>query len=271
MGLIKGGASRLFETFLYLLTFLVSAVILGIQSYFLAVLADRKKQGAVIPKRYKAIEGISGIAVVYTFFAVLLTCCFGGITPLALLAIVIDVLLIGGMIAIVIESHGGQGSCSNGTGYNPLGQLDQDGFDHQVTYAVHYKTACGLNKAIFACGIIGAILFLCTAVFQIQLMRSHKKQKAYGPGPDNNYTSGKKTGFFARRKANKVAKRDAEMGPTGTAVNGGGLTAGAHDTRPSHETGYTGSTVAGPNTYDKVETGYGAGYHTQPTGTATNY
>ena len=41
MGIVKGGALRLFQTFLYALAFCCSAVILGIYSYFLSVLADR--------------------------------------------------------------------------------------------------------------------------------------------------------------------------------------------------------------------------------------
>lgn len=40
--LFKGGALRLLETLLYALLFLCAAIILGIYSYFLSVLADRK-------------------------------------------------------------------------------------------------------------------------------------------------------------------------------------------------------------------------------------
>lgn len=85
MALIKGGFLRLFQTFLYLLAFLCAAVILGIYSYFLATIADRNGN---IMTWVKAVEGISGAAVLYTIFAVLLTCCLGGISILAFTAIV---------------------------------------------------------------------------------------------------------------------------------------------------------------------------------------
>lgn len=85
MGIIKGGALRLIQTLLYALAFLCGAVILGIYSYFLATLADRDSP---IQTWVKAVEGISGAAVLYTIFAVVLTCCLGGISFFALLAIV---------------------------------------------------------------------------------------------------------------------------------------------------------------------------------------
>lgn len=92
MGLIKGGFLRLSQTFLYLLAFLCSALIVGIYrqvssipsihlsansqlSYFLAVQADRNVKIATYEK---AVEGISAIAVLFTLFAIVLTCCLGG-------------------------------------------------------------------------------------------------------------------------------------------------------------------------------------------------
>jgi hypothetical protein len=85
MALIKGGFLRLFQTFLYLLAFLCAAIVLGIYSYFLATIADRNGN---IMTWVKAVEGISGAAVLYTIFATLLTCCLGGISFLAFTAIV---------------------------------------------------------------------------------------------------------------------------------------------------------------------------------------
>ena len=48
MGLIKGGALRLFQTFLYGLLFLCAGIILGFFSYFLSVLADRNTKARAI-------------------------------------------------------------------------------------------------------------------------------------------------------------------------------------------------------------------------------
>lgn len=246
-------------------------------SYFLSVLADRD---LVIARNWKAVEGLSGVAVVYLIFAVVLTCCLGGISFFAFLALVLDVAFCGAMIAIAILTRDGAHSCSGvvvtpiGTGYD----YDKQGFDkgngnNVITYAVTLGTACRLNKAAFAVSIIAAILFLVTAGLQIALVRRHKEEKRYGPSPSNNYTSGSGRRFgFGRKNKNK----DAELGPTGTAVGAGGLAAGHPDTRPSHETGYTGSTAAASGfPGDKVDGGAPVhsthgGYYTQPQGTGTN-
>lgn len=260
--------------------------------------ADRN-QG--IPTWEKAVEGISGVAVIYTIAAVVLTCCLGGISFFAFLAIVLDVLFIGGFIAIAVLTRHGASSCT-GIVNTPLGIADananqSDGYGaggigtgagENLTYSVAPRTACRLNTAAFAVSIIAIIFFIITAFLQIALVRRHKKEKRYGPSPANNYTSGpgKKRNFWNRKK--QTTDGDTELGATGAAAGAGagGLAAGHPDTRPSHETGYTGSTVAAPmsnNAYDKVDgaNGYNThqghaphgahgGYYTQPQGTGVN-
>lgn len=81
------------------------------------------------------------------------------------------------------------------------------------------------------------------------LARHHKKEKAFGPSPTNGYTSGsgKKPKFWQRKPktANGTMHRDTEM--TAGATNLGTT----HPVvRPSHDTGYTGSTVAPTGAYD---------------------
>ena len=248
------------------------------------MLADRDLP---IAKQSKAIEGLSGAAVLYTIFAVVLTCCLGGISFFAFIGLVLDVLFIGAMIAIAVMTRHGANSCKgfvrtplgDGQASSKTGGFGANGFGtgngENVTYSVTLRTACKLNTACFAVAIIAAFFFLLTAIMQIFLTRHHKKEKRYGPSPSNNYTSGpgKKRGFFNRKsKSNK----DAELGPTGTAVGAGGLAAGHPDTRPSHETGYTGSTAAASGfPGDKVDGGAPVhsthgGYYTQPQGTGTN-
>ena len=55
----------------------------------------------------RAVEGISGAAVVYTAFATILTCFLGGLTFFALLAILLDVCFVGGFVAIAVLARGG--------------------------------------------------------------------------------------------------------------------------------------------------------------------
>ena len=90
------------------------------------------------------------------------------------------------------------------------------------------------------------MLFLLSAVIEVLLNRHHKKQKRFGPGPSNNYTSGKKQPFWKRSRKPKT--RDAELGVIGV---GGVAAAENHhhhskNIRPSHDTTVTGSTAAAP-------------------------
>ncbi|KAF7196520.1 hypothetical protein HII31_02248 [Pseudocercospora fuligena] len=270
MGIVKGGALRLFQTLLYALAFGCSGVALGIYSYFLAVLADRD---ANIPRWEKAVTGLAGAAVLYTIFAVVLTCCLGGISAFAFLAIVLDLCFVGAMIAIAVMTRHGASSCT-GIVNTPLGigssSQDSSGFGgnfgfgsrDNTTYQVSPRTACRLNTAVFAVSIIGAFVFLITAVMQVALVRHHKKEKRFGPGPSNNYSSGYGKRKFWQRKP-KNTTRDAEMA--------GGIGAG---NRASYETGTTVGNNAGlghdkvePTTYAPQPAAAHSGYYTAPTGT----
>lgn len=119
------------------------------------------------------------------------------------------------------------------------------------------------------------MLFLIAALVQIALGRHHKKEKRFGPSPANNYTRGSGIKFWQRRRAKRTGLRDPEMAgatPAGTLAP-----AAATDYRHSHDTAYTGSTVAPHSaTYENPHKPLVGGYHTAPTGTynatpATNY
>jgi len=276
-----GAALKLFQTILYAIEFLCAAVILGIYSYFLSVLADRN---AVIYTWVKAVEGVSGAAVVYTLFAVLLTCCLGGKTLFAFLAIVLDILFCGAFVALAVLTRDGAHSCSNRV-VTPLGtgqSSSKQGFrssnqGDQITYAVSLGTACRLNTACFAVAIFGALLFVLSAIVQFALGRHHQKEKKYGPSPANNYTRGSGVKFWQRRRKNRgvAAHRDAEM--AGAVPVTGALAPGHHgEVRPSHDTAFTGTTAGRHSAaYENTNKPLVGGYHTAPTATyatpATNY
>jgi hypothetical protein len=158
---ISGAILKLLQTFLYAIEFGCAAIILAIYSYFLSVLADRN---IGIPTWEKAVEGISGAAVLYLIFAVLLTCFLGGKTIFAFLAIVLDILFCGAFIAIaVLTRDGGARSCSGNNVHTPLGNGQSSaksgygaGRNRNTTFSVSLGTACRLNKAAFAVSIIGA-------------------------------------------------------------------------------------------------------------------
>ncbi|KAL9100096.1 MAG: hypothetical protein Q9163_004486 [Psora crenata] len=225
--------TRSAATLVRILQFMVAALILGIFSYFLAVLATRDNTS--IPTWQKAVEGMAGAAVIYTAFAVILTFFLGGITFFAFLAVVLDICFCGCMIAIAVLTRAGRRRC--GPVYNsPIGR--------------GHRTSCRLEKTVFAVSIIGTVLFLLSALLQVLLSRSHKREKRYGPSPANNYTSGSKKGTSRRMpwQRKKNATRDAELGTVGA----GALGNGKHDNRASDVTGTTApvadSGYGGPNT-----------------------
>jgi hypothetical protein len=273
---IGGAVLRLSSTALYALEFCCAGIILGIYSYFLSVQADRD---VTIPRWQQAVTGMSGGVVLYTIFAILLTCFLGGKAFFAFLGMILDLACAGAMIAIAVLTRDGASSCT-GNVQTPLGDGPSDskegfgsnGQGNQVTYSASLGATCRLNTACFAVAIIGAFLFLISIPLHILLSRHHKKEKRYGPGPSNGYTKGSGLKFWQRNQRRK-GLRDPEVG---TVPVSGGLAAPVHDVRPSHDTAYTGSTVAAPNAGYEHNKPIHGGYHTAPTGTyhntpATNY
>ena len=248
-----GGATlKLFQTFLYALEFCCAAIVLGIYSYFLAVQSDHH---VYIPAWEKAVEGMSGIGVVYTIFAVVLTCCLGGIAFFAFVAIVLDILLCAAFVGLAVLTRKGADSCTGNSVATPLGtgpsNANASAGRPNTTYSVTYGDACRLNTAAFAVSIIGAFLFLISAFMQLWLGRHHQREKRFGPSPANNYTSGSGNKWFKRRRGPKTT-RDAYGKDTEVA---GGLAVTDNGQHLSSETGYTGAT---------------SGYHNGPIGTSVN-
>ena len=269
MAAVGGAFLRISQTLLRILQLLCGIVALAIYSYFLAVLADHH-----LPIRnwVRAVEGMSGASVLYLLFAVILTICLGGITFFALIAVILDVCFIGCYVAIAWYNRGGAGHCSGNVntvlGNGPANSADPGygangfgfGSNENVTYAPNLRQACKLETAVFAVAIINIFLFLITAVLQVLLARHHKKEKKYGPGPSNNYTSGAGRRPFWKRNKKVHNTRDAEMATAGA---GAGM-------RPSHDTGYTDATLHGANTDPKFgEPGYGNTYAHNTTTTTT--
>ena len=241
--LLRGG-----QTFLRFLQLCCAGIILGIFSWYLASLTHNSQSISV---RNQAVEGIAGAGCLYAIFGVLCTFFLGGVRVFGYLAVLLDILFAGAFAAVAYFTRGGATSCK-GFVNTPLGNGDSS---TQSTGGGHnLGKVCRLNTACFACAIIAIFLFLVTAVMQLLLVRHHKKEKAFGPSPSNNYTKGSgKTPFWKRgRKAKTHNTHDAEMATVG-AIPSTHATHDSHkhhnthptDLRPSHETGMTGSTVNG--------------------------
>lgn len=190
-----------------------------------------------------------------------------------LLAVLLNILIMGGFIAIAVLTRGAVHSCSGNTiRAGPLGRTADSGFDNNVTYSVSARTACRLNKAVFIVSIIGAFLFLVCALVQLLLVRSARKAKRYGPSPANDYTSGygsekkkkeKKPMFWQKKQRGNDGSVDlVQPVPAGTRGVSGGP-----DMRPSYETA---TTVGNGGVYDKDSTAVPTGGMVYGHETATN-
>jgi len=261
---IGGAILRFGGLGLRILQFCCAGIALGIFSYFLSVLADRDLP---ISKKWQAVEGITGAACVYTIFGILLVLFLGGKAFFGYLAVVLDILFALAFIAVVYLTRHGASSCK-GDVKTPLGNgpsnsknpgYGNDGFGfgsgENSTYAPNLGLACNLNTAVFAVSVIAIFLFLVSAIWQVLMVRHHKKEKAFGPGPSNNYTKGSgKAPFWKRGGRNKHATKDAEAATMGTPMGA---------TRPSHETGTTiGNNAYGSEPTKYTEPGYGHNVNT---------
>lgn len=153
-GKAAGLALRSLQWFVRFIQFGCAAVILGIFSYFLSALHNHHYH---IGARVKAVEGISGIAVLYTFAALALLCCLAGFTVTSAFAILLDLAFIGCFIFVAYENRNGSDSCK-GRVATPFGTGESSdkvpsnggGFTKLPTYG----TACKLQTAALSVAIV---------------------------------------------------------------------------------------------------------------------
>ncbi|EAU34138.1 conserved hypothetical protein [Aspergillus terreus NIH2624] len=194
---------RFFNLGIRVLQFLDAAVILGIFSYFLAVLSQNDQS---IPQWMKATEGLAGAACLYALLGSLFTCCVGGVAFFAAIAIILDVCFVGAMIAITVMTRDGASTCS-GHVDTPLGSGDST---KDSASKVSFGFACRLEKVTFAVAIIGICFFLFSILFQVLYARHHKREKRFGPSPANGYTYGTRRRAFWRRNKNSPETASAD-------------------------------------------------------------
>lgn len=125
-----------------------AVVILGIFSYYLAILSQHHLP---IATWLKAVEGLSGAATLYGLLGVIFVCCLGGVAFFAFLGVVLDVCFTGAMIAIAVLTRNGTNSCS-GTVNTPVG-IGKAGDTSQAQLS--FSMACRLEKVTFAVAVIG--------------------------------------------------------------------------------------------------------------------
>lgn len=188
------------------LQFVAAIVILGIFSYFLVYLRDHHIE---VLTWVRAVEGIAGIACVYTLVAFFLTCCLGSLAFFAFVAIVVDIVFAAAFIALTVLTDGGNTNCSalppGSSGiYNDTNTVvDVDGDQA--------KRICALYKATFVLAICEIVLFIISAIVQFAMgRRHHQREKRRGvthtsAGP----AYGRRRWFGGRRRA---SPREMEQG-----------------------------------------------------------
>lgn len=276
MGLLGSATLKLLQTILYFLTFCCAAVILGVYSYFLAILANNDLG---IATRWQAVTGIAGAAVIYLAFAILLTCFFGGIRVFAYLAILLNLLFAAAFIAIAVLIRDGAQSCEGnvetpiGNGPASSGQnlisypgSGIDGGQAGSSYRPDLGLACELNRVAFALAIIGAILFLLMIAIQFLLAKKHKQDKQH------RAVDGHKKRRPWQRKRTVATQPHVESGYTTEPKH----IHHDHHTHPSTIVNGTGTgtgVTPHPTTTNGTTSGYtgtGTGYTGTGTGTGTN-
>lgn len=176
MGLIKGGAMRLVSTGLYFVTFLAGVLMTAFTAWvslplqsktiFSITIANLSLQFIVSfrgSKRDLAIVAISAISMAYSFVAMCLTCCLAGLSFFALMGAIIDLFLMGAMIAVAVLNRDGRFGCAPGDG-----------------------TTCRLYVATFVLAVISLIAYLINGVVSI-LVRRSKKADHVGHHKDMRY------------------------------------------------------------------------------------
>lgn len=135
--------------------FCCAGLILALNSYFMAAMSNHK---ITIPTNLRAVEGISGAAVLYTVVGLLLLCCLAGLTLTSFIAIVLDIAFLGAFIYIATVYKDGASSCSGSDVKTVFGTGDanadiQSPNDGGVPLA-KYMTICRMQSAILAVAIV---------------------------------------------------------------------------------------------------------------------
>lgn len=160
---IASSAIRFTNFGLRLLQVGASIIILGIFGYFLATQSEHDLE---MPPWVKAVTGIAGAATFYSVAASCTTLFIGGVPFFSGLAIGLDALFAAASVAVAIMCRHGADTCT-GDVNTPLGTGDAEdpakgfgeggfgaGEGKKVTYVPDLKSACKLQKAVFAISII---------------------------------------------------------------------------------------------------------------------
>lgn len=265
---------KLLQWFIRGIQFGCCALVFAIYCYFLATLANHD---LTISNHIRAVTGITGLGSLYTIIGLALLCCLAGHVITSAIAIVLDLGFAAAFIYVAWVNRNGASSC---TGYldTPYGQGNADrivnGNANAFTRLPSLRSACRMQSACFAVSIVAIFFFLFSILVEVFLVRNRKKERRFGPGPNNNYTSGSGTkgrrSFFPWRRNKAERPLDTEnrlpehttpdqirnsYNTEATAVHPDGA---AVNHNKYGESGYAHDNAAPGATYDTTTNPYGA-------------
>jgi len=214
MGAKSSLALKSVQWFIRGIQFCCCGLTLALFSYFLA---SASRHNEYIPTWARAVEGISGVGVIYTAAGLFLLCCLAGHPVTSFLAIALDIAFVGAFIYVAQANRGGAGNC-RGVVNTIFGTGNEGDYRNGLPT---YGTLCRMQTAVFAVSIVAIFFFILSALMEFVLVRHRRKEKAFGPSPANNYTSGsagKRGGFFSKfgRNKNRNSVQDPNVLPTHT-------------------------------------------------------
>ncbi|EZF33876.1 hypothetical protein TMEN_7839 [Trichophyton mentagrophytes] len=171
----SANAIRLAGFGLRMLQLFSSLIIVGVFSYFLAVLADHNEHA---PEWLKAVAVIAGVAAIYAIFTSFFILAYGGLLVFSRISMLFDGSFAVAFLAICLMTRHGAPPCT-GRVTTPVGSGDAEdpgaafgdegtgiGRGDNITSMRYLATACKLEKGAFAVSIIGIALFLLSILIQ---------------------------------------------------------------------------------------------------------
>ncbi|KAG6102700.1 hypothetical protein E4U31_003269 [Claviceps sp. LM219 group G6] len=162
------------------LQLLCATLVLAIFSYLLVALHE---YGLQIDVDLRAVEGISGAAVLYTLINMLSQCCLAsGLGCMSPLAVVLDVGFMAGFIFVAVVNKNGARACRGYTD-SPFDR-DQGQSDDKASWPnmdglnSHFRphAACELQRASFFTSIIAICLFVLSLLAEFVLVWHRRRQ-----------------------------------------------------------------------------------------------
>ncbi|CZT14313.1 uncharacterized protein RCC_00290 [Ramularia collo-cygni] len=168
---IKGGFLRLLLILTYFTAFCCAAIITGVFAWFTFLQTSSEKNLASLI--------IGALAMLYTSIQTLFVCCTAGITFFAIISIILDVVFMGGMMAVAIINRSAvDGECEGRGGGREAYYRYGGGGGGGRGRGDDEDVGCEVYKTAFAVAILGIFMFLAAAITQMLVRRRRRERRA---------------------------------------------------------------------------------------------